>query len=509
MLATNASGARAFRHGYTRDHVAALRVVLDSGDAVDGRPAVALARRRGRARPARGHRLRRRRRCWSRTPTLIRDLPAADAASTAAATCCTTCSTPSTSTWPALLVGSEGTLALFTEATLRTVPLPAGRALVLLGFASLDAALRAAAAGAADRPGGLRADRPPAADAWPAAATPTVAALVPAAAEAVLLVEYEADTPAEAARPRRDLADRLQRGDRLALLAPRGRRRRTRSTASGRLREAALPSLYGLRGAAAAGRLRRGRRRAAGGAAGVPAPRAGRAAAARDDRLVPGPRRRPGRSTCGRSSTCSSPDDVAKLWALADEVYALALELGGTISTQHGTGLARTPWVARQYGRLYPVFRELKAIFDPRHLFNPGKIVGPDPALPAWPLRGSRSRRALSGAEPRTARRPRQPRTRSSRWQPGEVAGESRRLQRLRRSAGPRRPASGCARSSGPPTTRRPRRGPRPTCCATCSSPTPTRAGCRSDEVREPWPTCASTARCARASARPTSTSPS
>src|SRR5205085_3672960 len=34
MLATNASGARALRHGYTRDHVVALRAVLDSGDAV-------------------------------------------------------------------------------------------------------------------------------------------------------------------------------------------------------------------------------------------------------------------------------------------------------------------------------------------------------------------------------------------------------------------------------------------------------------------------------------------
>ena len=42
-----------------------------------------------------------------------------------------------------LLVGSEGTLALFTEATLRTVPLPVGRSLVLLGFDTLDTALRA------------------------------------------------------------------------------------------------------------------------------------------------------------------------------------------------------------------------------------------------------------------------------------------------------------------------------------------------------------------------------
>ena len=48
---------------------------------------------------------------------------------------------------------------------------------------------------------------------------------------------------------------------------------------------------------------------------------------------------------------------------------------GGTVSAQHGTGLARTPWVERQYGPLYPAFRELKAIFDPRRLFNPGRFV--------------------------------------------------------------------------------------------------------------------------------------
>src|SRR4029077_3925264 len=42
-----------------------------------------------------------------------------------------------------LLVGSEGTLALFTEATLRTIPLPGGRALVLLAFPRLDTALKA------------------------------------------------------------------------------------------------------------------------------------------------------------------------------------------------------------------------------------------------------------------------------------------------------------------------------------------------------------------------------
>src|SRR5947209_12040336 len=93
------------------------------------------------------------------------------------------------------------------------------------------------------------------------------------------------------------------------------------------------------------------------------------------------------------------PEEAARLWALADQVYDVVLELGRTISAQHGTGLARTPWVHRQAGRLYPVLHELKAIFDPRHVLNPGKIVGPGPG-PTWPLRRPvRVPEASGGAE--------------------------------------------------------------------------------------------------------------
>src|SRR4030095_7242695 len=54
-----------------------------------------------------------------------------------------------------------------------------------------------------------------------------------------------------------------------------------------------------------------------------------------------------------------APRDADRLWALADEVYALVMDLGGTISSQHGTGLARMPWVGRQMSRLAGVLRDL------------------------------------------------------------------------------------------------------------------------------------------------------
>lgn len=54
----------------------------------------------------------------------------------------------------------------------------------------------------------------------------------------------------------------------------------------------------------------------------------------------------------------------------------LVLEFGGTISGEHGDGLSRSYFLQKQFGELYPVFREVKRIFDPDNLLNPGKIVG-------------------------------------------------------------------------------------------------------------------------------------
>lgn len=63
---------------------------------------------------------------------------------------------------------------------------------------------------------------------------------------------------------------------------------------------------------------------------------------------------------------------------LAREVFDLAISLGGTLSGEHGDGYVRTPFLERLYGpQVYDLFREVKKIFDPRGILNPGKIVGP------------------------------------------------------------------------------------------------------------------------------------
>ncbi len=79
--------------------------------------------------------------------------------------------------------------------------------------------------------------------------------------------------------------------------------------------------------------------------------------------------------------------DANRLSALATDLNRLVISLGGSISGEHGDGLSRSGFVREQYGELYQVFRQVKDIFDPHNLMNPGKIVTDDSTLPAVRLR--------------------------------------------------------------------------------------------------------------------------
>ncbi|MFB8242282.1 FAD-binding oxidoreductase [Kitasatospora purpeofusca] len=59
-----------------------------------------------------------------------------------------------------------------------------------------------------------------------------------------------------------------------------------------------------------------------------------------------------------------------------DEIMALGLELGGTITGEHGVGLLKREWLARELGPVaMELQRQLKAVFDPLGILNPGKAV--------------------------------------------------------------------------------------------------------------------------------------
>jgi anaerobic glycerol-3-phosphate dehydrogenase C subunit len=71
-------------------------------------------------------------------------------------------------------------------------------------------------------------------------------------------------------------------------------------------------------------------------------------------------------------------DDVKKMVSLADACYDLVFSLKGTISGEHGDGRLRTFYLKKQYPNLYPAMVEIKKLFDPENILNPGCIVGGD-----------------------------------------------------------------------------------------------------------------------------------
>jgi FAD/FMN-containing dehydrogenase/Fe-S oxidoreductase len=63
--------------------------------------------------------------------------------------------------------------------------------------------------------------------------------------------------------------------------------------------------------------------------------------------------------------------------AIADGVSDLVAEYGGSVSGEHGDGRARTQWNRKLYGdALWSTFRDLKSAFDPQWLLNPGCVCG-------------------------------------------------------------------------------------------------------------------------------------
>ena len=73
-------------------------------------------------------------------------------------------------------------------------------------------------------------------------------------------------------------------------------------------------------------------------------------------------------------------DDVQRLHRIADAVSDLALEFGGAMTGEHGDGIVRSCWIEKMYGpRIVSALRDVKRLFDPEGILNPGKIVDPYP----------------------------------------------------------------------------------------------------------------------------------
>ncbi|MGC3947804.1 MAG: FAD-linked oxidase C-terminal domain-containing protein [Chryseolinea sp.] len=68
--------------------------------------------------------------------------------------------------------------------------------------------------------------------------------------------------------------------------------------------------------------------------------------------------------------------DIINLKNITDETFELVMKYGGSWSGEHGDGLVRSAYNKRFFGdQLYQAFRDVKKLFDPQNIMNPGKIV--------------------------------------------------------------------------------------------------------------------------------------
>ncbi|MFE3324562.1 FAD-binding oxidoreductase [Streptomyces sp. NPDC059176] len=71
----------------------------------------------------------------------------------------------------------------------------------------------------------------------------------------------------------------------------------------------------------------------------------------------------------------TDPDETRRARESFDEIMALGLRLGGTITGEHGVGVLKKEWLARELGPVgVELQRGIKAVFDPLGILNPGKV---------------------------------------------------------------------------------------------------------------------------------------
>ena len=317
---TNAGGMRAVRHGVTRHHVIGLEAVLVDGTVVrTGGPVVKLSS---------GYDL------------------------------------------TQLLIGSEGTLALVTEVTLRLSPTFAHSATVLVPFATLEEVTRVVPSIIAS---GLEPSMTEYIDLVTMRAITDAASLelgvsvdVAAATTAYLVVVLETRTGAQLERDLEDLAQMLE--------------------------DAGALDTYVLAGGVAR-RLIEARERMFW---------AAKAAGANDivDIVVPrskvvdllGAATRLAREHGAIVTGCGHvgdgnvhlsvfQGDDERRRALLHDLFAYGLSLGGAISGEHGIGRDKQePYLALSDPALIDLQRRIKAVFDPAHLLNPYRLLDDRPA---------------------------------------------------------------------------------------------------------------------------------
>ena len=70
------------------------------------------------------------------------------------------------------------------------------------------------------------------------------------------------------------------------------------------------------------------------------------------------------------------PDQVKRMEAASAQLFQLATQLGGTLTGEHGIGLSKAPYMTLEHDPVaMDVMRRLKRLFDPNNILNPGKMA--------------------------------------------------------------------------------------------------------------------------------------
>lgn len=311
-VAENAGGPRALRYGSTRDYVLGLRAVTPDGTILN---------------------------LGKRTP---KGVTGYDLTS--------------------LLVGSEGTLAITTEITLRLIPKPEGVVTLLAFLPTLDATGRAVSA--VLRHGILPRCMELLDQATLEIVRGSAALPIPESARALLLLELDGDLVALEAQLERcgnaltaagasEVLMARHGGERQQLWAARRELSRAlRARATYKLAEdvvvprSQIPALIGT-----CQRLSEQH--------GIQMPCYGHA----------------GDGNIHVNFLWSDPEQKPRVYAAIDAMFRSVVELGGTLTGEHGIGVLKAPYLALEHSpELIALQERVKALFDPKHLLNPGKI---------------------------------------------------------------------------------------------------------------------------------------
>jgi FAD/FMN-containing dehydrogenase/Fe-S oxidoreductase len=393
MIANNSSGTHSLIHGKTGDHVLELKVALGDGSVVATRP---LSEAELEAKCARSdlegacyrtvHRLvaEHAAEIERRYPKILRRVGGYDLDSFSGR--------PRGGAYDApprgrplnefelspLLIGSEGTLAVTLEAKLRLIPLPKAKAVLVIQFADLLAALAATPAILAHQPSAVEVIDKYVLDSTklnPEASR--LRAFLQGDPGAILIVEFYGEHPAELP-PRLDAleADLKQHGFGYCWNHLTDAKQQA---GVWKLRKLALGLSMAEKGDAKAISFVEDT---------AVAPEHLRDYIAEFLQII----HRNG-MTAGVYAHASvgclhvrpiinlkTVEGVARFETISAEVADLVLKYGGALSGEHGDGLVRSPFQAKMYGPLlYEAFREIKRTFDPLGILNPGKIVDAPP----------------------------------------------------------------------------------------------------------------------------------